>query len=170
MDAIGAGRIPRSGNGVPQTKGNIMKKVMLALAFGVALVLSARYASAKVDYPYTPGPVTDVSFIKTKPGQFDEYMKWIATVWKQTQEEAKKAGIVTDYKVFTVEPRNPGDADVILTVTFPNYAALDGLNDKLDAVAEKVEGSVQKANENAIDRGKLRDVLGSELIQELVLK
>jgi hypothetical protein len=143
---------------------------MLALVLGVVLVLSARFASAKVDYPYTEGPVSDVSFIRTKPGQFDEYMKWIATVWKQTQEEAKKAGVVTDYKVLTVEPRSPGDPDLILVVTFPNFAALDGLSDKMDAVAEKVEGSVQKANENAIDRGKLRDVIGSELVRELVLK
>jgi len=29
---------------------------------------------------------------------------------------------------------------------------------------------VQKSNQNGIDRGQLREVLGSELIQELVLK
>ena len=74
------------------------------------------------------------------------------------------------YNVYIVEPRHPGDPDIILSITYPNFATLDGINDKLDAIAEKVEGSVQKSNQNGIDRGQLREVLGSELIQELVLK
>ena len=49
-------------------------------------------------------------------------------------------------------------------------ATLDGINDKFDAVTEKVEGSVAKSNQNDIDRGSLREVLGSELIREMVLK
>jgi hypothetical protein len=49
-------------------------------------------------------------------------------------------------------------------------AAFDGLNDKYDAIAEKIEGSVEKSNQNDIDRGSLREVLGSQLVRELVLK
>ena len=97
-------------------------------------------------------------------------MKWIDTVWKQTNEEAKKAGIIVGYNVYSIEPRHPSDPDVILTITYPNMATLDGINDKFDAVTEKVEGSVAKSNQNDIDRGSLREVLGSELIREMVLK
>jgi len=147
-----------------------MKNTLLTLVVGVSLAMSASMASAKEDRPYTDGPVSDVSFIKTKPGKFDDYAKWLDTVWKQTNEEAKKAGIVVGYNVYIVEPRHPGDPDIILSTTYPNFATLDGINDKLDAIAEKVEGSVQKSNQNGIDRGQLREVLGSELIQELVLK
>jgi hypothetical protein len=147
-----------------------MKKGLLTLLLGASFVMSASMTSAKEDRPYTEGPVTDVSFIRTKPGKFDEYMKWIATVWKQTNEEAKKAGIVVSYKVSTSEPRNPSDPDLILQVTYPNMATFDGITDKMDAIAEKVEGSVQKSNQNEIDRGSLRDVLGSVLTRELILK
>jgi|CZKI01.1.fsa_nt_gi hypothetical protein len=49
-------------------------------------------------------------------------------------------------------------------------AALDGLTEKYDAIAEKVEGSVTKSNQNEIDRGSLNDVLGSEIVREMVLK
>jgi hypothetical protein len=147
-----------------------MKNVMFKLLLGVSMVLSANLVSAKEDRPYSDGPVTDVSFIRTKSGMFDEYMKWIATSRKQLMEEEKKAGIITDYKVYFVEPRNPGDPDIILCETFANMAAFDGLDDRLDAVTEKVEGSVKKSNEAAIDRDKLRTVLGSELIREMVLK
>jgi hypothetical protein len=147
-----------------------MKKALLTLIFGASLVMSASMASAKEDRPHTDGPVSDVSFVKTKPGKFDDYMKWIDTVWKQTNEEAKKAGIIVGYNVYSIEPRHPSDPDVILTITYPNMATLDGINDKFDAVTEKVEGSVAKSNQNDIDRGSLREVLGSELIREMVLK
>ena len=153
-----------------QTEGNIKKKGMLALLFTASLVMSASVVSANEDRPYKEGPVTDVAFIRTKPGKFDDYMKWVATVWKQSNEEAKKAGIIIGYRVSTSEPRSPSDPDLILEVTYPNMATFDGLTEKLDAVAEKVEGSVQKSNQNEIDRGSLRDVLGSVLTRELVLK
>jgi hypothetical protein len=147
-----------------------MKKTLFALLFGASLVMSASMVSAKEDRPYSDGPVVDVSFVRTKPGKFDEYVKWLDTVWKQTNDEAIKAGIVVSYKVFTVEPRSPSDPDLILSITYPNMATFDGINDKMDAIMEKVEGSVTKSNQNAIDRGSLRDVLGSELIRELMLK
>jgi hypothetical protein len=147
-----------------------MKKSLLTLLFSVSLVMSASTASAKEDRPYTEGPVTQVSFIRTKPGKFDEYMKWLATGWKQTNEEAKKAGIVLAYKVSTCDPRSPSDPDLILEVTYPNMAMLDGLTEKYDSIAEKVEGSVQKSNQSYIDRGSLREELGTMITRELVLK
>jgi hypothetical protein len=49
-------------------------------------------------------------------------------------------------------------------------AIFDGINDKFDAITEKVEGSVEKTNQHDIGRGSLREVLGSELIREAVLK
>src|SRR5208283_3404326 len=147
-----------------------MKKVTLALVLAAVFLVTPRIAAAMSDRPYTDGPVSDVTFIRTKPGMFDDYMKWVATTLKATLEEGKKAGFIVGYKVFAVEPRNPGDPDVIISISYPNMAALDGINDKMDAVAEKVEGSVAQSNANAIDREKLRTVLGSELIQEMVLK
>jgi hypothetical protein len=97
-------------------------------------------------------------------------MKWLDTVWKQTNEESKKAGIVVGHNVFNAEPRTPSDPGIILSGTYPNMAIFDGINDKFDAITEKVEGSVEKTNQHDIGRGSLREVLGSELIREAVLK
>jgi hypothetical protein len=147
-----------------------MKKFMLVLVFGVVFAMSAAAASAMEDHPYTEGPVTEVEFIKTKPGKFDDYMTWLSTVWRQINEEAKKAGIVISYRIYTTEPRTPSDPNLILEVTYPNMAALDGLEDKMDAIDEKIEGTLAKSNQNEIDRGSLRDVIGSTLKRELLLK
>lgn len=134
---------------------------------GLLLVSSAAMAA---DAPFTEGPVTEVSFIKIKPGMFDAYMKWVATERKQLMDEQKKAGIILDYKVYGAEAHNPNEADLILTITYKNMAALDNLDEKTEAIGNKVFGSQQKANEASISREQMRTVLGSQLIRELVLK
>jgi hypothetical protein len=127
-------------------------------------------ASLADDRPYTEGSVVDVSFIRTKPGMFDKYMKWLDTQRKQEMDELKKAGVIVSYGVFAVEPRSPHDPDVILTVTYKNMAALDDLDAKSDAIMKKVYGSLDAAEKGDADREAMREVVGSELIRELALK
>jgi hypothetical protein len=119
--------------------------------------------------PYKDGPVTEVSYIKVKPGRFDDYMKWLDTSYKQLMEANKKAGLIVGYAVFGAQARTPHDPDLILTVTYANMAALDR-TDEAEAVAAKVAGSSDAQNKAYADRGAMREVLGSELIRELVLK
>jgi hypothetical protein len=147
-----------------------MIKALSPVLFGALVVLSAASASAMEDRPYTEGPVTELSFIKIKPGMFDAYMKWVATERKQLLDEEKKAGIIIDSKIYVSQARTPADADLVLAVTFQNMAALDGLDAREDAIMEKVFGSEQKSNAAAIDREKMREVLGTQLVRELVLK
>lgn len=122
------------------------------------------------DRPYTDGPIVNVAGYRTEYGKFDEYMKFLATSWKQEQEAAKKAGLILDYHVYTMEPRGPDDPDVFLVVTFKNWAALDQLRDKVTALAKEVYGSTSAANQGAVDRGKIRRKLGSMTMQEIILK
>jgi hypothetical protein len=122
------------------------------------------------DHAFSEGPVVNVAAIRTEPGKFDEYMKFLATTWKAEQEAAKKMGDVLSYKVITVEPRSENDPDLYLVVTYKNWATQDGAIAKADAVAKQVEGSVDASNKGAVDRGKIRRVLGSFTGQELNLK
>jgi len=122
------------------------------------------------DHPYTEGAVVNVSRIRTVDGKFDDYMKWLATTWKQEQEAAQKAGYIVSYEVLGVEPRTPDDADLLLVVTYKNWAALDGAIAKADVIAKQIEGSVAAANQAQADRAKIRRVLGSSTMQVLELK
>ena len=135
----------------------------------VALACTALGASAD-DHPYTEGSVVNVARIRTVDGKFDDYMKWISTTWKKEQDAAKKAGYILDYQVLQVEPRGPDDADLILVITYKNWAALDGLLAKGDEIAKQIEGSIAAANQAQADRAKIRRVLGSSTMQELNLK
>jgi hypothetical protein len=140
-------------------------------AFAAFLALALFSVAAVADeHPFTEGQIVNVSAIRTEYGKFDDYMKFLATTWKATQEAAKKAGYITGYKVVTVEPRGENDPDIYLVVYYKNWAALDGATAKGDAIASQVEGSVAAANKGAVDRGKIRRVLGSWTGQQLDLK
>ena len=49
-------------------------------------------------------------------------------------------------------------------------AAMDGLADKTDAIQQKIFGSQEVQDQKAIERGKMRTQIGTEMIRELVLK
>ena len=119
---------------------------------------------------YNDGPVINVSAIRTLDGHFDDYMKWLATGFKAQEEAAKKAGLVLSYRVLIAEPRSPNDPDIYLVVEYKNWAALDGLGGKFDALATQLQGSVDKAAQSSAERGKIRTILGSQTMQEALLK
>jgi hypothetical protein len=136
----------------------------------LGMFLSAVAAWADEAKPYTEGAVVSVGYVRTKYGMFDEYMKFLDGAYKRLMEEQKKAGLILDYGVYQANPRNPHEPDIILTVVFKNWGALDGLRDKVDALEKKEFGSVDASNKAAVDRGQIREVLGGQMIQELKLK
>jgi hypothetical protein len=136
----------------------------------LGLVCGASAALADEGRPYTEGPVVTVTSVRTKVGMFDEYMKFVAGNYRRNMEEYKKAGLILDYGVYQAFPHNPHEPDLFLTVTFKNWAAFDGLQDKMDPIDAKVYGSVDASNKGAVDRDKIRDILGSQTIQKLQLK
>ena len=123
---------------------------------------------------YTDGPVTEVAYVRIAYGHFEEYVGWLNSTWKPTMEAAKKAGLIIDYKVLRASPKSPDQPNIFLMITYKDMAAYAGdIGDKaaeLDAVAEKVIGSIEVQNKARVGRNEYRTVLGTELIRELVLK
>ncbi len=136
---------------------------------GVTLCVAMASASGADAKSYTEGAVTELSFIKVKPGKFEDYMKYLSTTYKTVMEANKKAGLITGYAVYSAQPRSPQEPDLILSVVYPNMAALDRI-DEGEAVAAKVMGTPEAQSKAAIDREAMRELLGSELVRELVLK
>jgi len=147
-------------------------KLRFVVALAVTALSMSVISSALADdsKSYTEGQVTDVSSIRTKPGMFDAYMKWLDTTFKQLMEEEKKAGIIVDYAVYGASPRSPHDPDLYLVITFKNMAALDGLDDRLEPIERKVWATRDAANKADADRENMREVLGTQLIRRLNLK
>jgi hypothetical protein len=150
-------------------QGEIMKKSILLLLAGI-LVVSTSLTRAEEDHAYTQGPVTMVNFIRTEPGMFEEYIRYLDNTYKKLMEELKKQGAITGYAVYQALPHDANDADVILTVTYKNMAALDTLQASTDPVIKELFGTLPKAASASADREKLRKQVGSQLVRQLLLK
>ncbi len=135
---------------------------LLACLLGFTVVAQER--------SYKEGPVIELSYIKVKPGKFDDYLKYLDTEWKASNEAAKKAGFITGYAIYSAYARAPSEADLILAITYPNMAALDRGEEMETAALKQSNSTAAKSNKEYIDRGAMRDVIGGELVRELVLK
>jgi hypothetical protein len=135
------------------------------VAFGVLA-----NAAIAADRPYVEGPVSVVNSIRTEPGMFEAYMRYLSTTYKQLMEENKKAGNILDYAIYRTTPRTLADPDLYLMVTYKNMAALDGLADRMDGIQEKIIGSQDVRDQQTIARGKMRTQIGSEMLRQLILK
>jgi hypothetical protein len=146
-----------------------MKKPVLLLLAAI-LIISTSVTRAQEDHAYTQGPVVLVSFVRTEPGMFEEYMRYLDTTYKRLFDEFKKQGLIVDYSIFQALPRGPEDADLILTVTYKNMAAFDDLQSRTDPLVKQVFGSLPKAASSAADREKVRKNVGNQLVRQLILK
>ena len=146
-----------------------MKKSVLILCAAI-MAIATSVTRAQEDHAYTQGSVTIVSFVRTEPGMFDEYLRYLSNTYKKLMEESKKQGIVSDYAIYQATPRGPQDADVILTVTYKNMAALDSVQARTDPIVKEIFGSLPKAASASADREKLRKQLGSQIVRQLILK
>jgi hypothetical protein len=93
-------------------------------------------------------------------------MKFLLGPYKALMEAQKKAGLIIDHRIYAATPKTPREADLILTVTYPNMAALDR-SEEADAISSKVIGSFATQDKAYADREAIREVLGSELVREL---
>jgi hypothetical protein len=120
---------------------------------------------------YTEGPVWRVQLIRVKPTQMDAYLTSLRQSTKPLLEEQKRQGTIMDYKVFLKETKNtPEDWDICVATEYKNHAALDGLVAKGEGVRDKILGGKQPAQQLAEKRAEIREIISSELLQEIFLK
>ena len=120
--------------------------------------------------PYTEGSVWEITMVRAKAGMSDDYLKNLAKAYKSTSDEAKKQGIIMDYKILLGDAANADDFDILLMVQYKNMAALDGLRAKTDPIATKLIGGEEQLREGSIKRMEIRDILGSKTMREVTLK
>jgi hypothetical protein len=147
-----------------------MKRLVTLAACGALAVIGAGLVRAQSDAPYTEGPVWAITMVKTKPGMGDDYLKTLAKIYKSTNDEMKKQGLIMDYKVLLGNDANPQDFDILLMVEFKNMAAFDGLREKADPIADKILGSEDVQRQGAIKRMEIREIMGNKLMREVTLK
>jgi hypothetical protein len=149
--------------------------IIAATAGAVSICSAQNSASAAVTTvqstaPYTEGAVWQITMVKTKPGMGDDYLKALAKIFKTTNDEAKKQGIITDYKILIGDAATQQDYDMLLMIQYPNMAALDGLRDKTDPIGAKMIGNDDQQRQLAVKRLEIREIMGDKTMREITLK
>jgi hypothetical protein len=142
-------------------------QVTITAAFSIGV---ASLCFGQSDAPYTEGPVWTVTMVNTKPGMTDDYLKNLAQSFKTTNDEAKKQGIIMDYKIFLGANATPHDFDILIMQELKNFAAFDGLREKTDPIARKLIGSQDVQRQGAVKRMEIREIMGTKLMREITLK
>ncbi len=62
------------------------------------------------------------------------------------------------------------EPNLILLTEYPNWAALDLGSEYFEALTEKLQGSLDKARDASLERGKLRRLGGNSVYQEIKFK
>jgi hypothetical protein len=147
----------------------ITKKLQAVMMTAFSFV-AASLCLGQSDAPYTEGPVWTITMVKTKAGMADDYLKNLAQIYKATNDEAKKQGIIMDYKILLGADSTPQDFDILIMQEFKNMAAFDGLREKTDPIARKLIGSEDVQRQGAVKRMEIREIMGNKLMREITLK
>lgn len=142
---------------------------MLAATVLASLALLALPSVAQ-DKPYKEGTVWSVSFVKVKPGMFDQYLRDVGPMRKKLMDEAQKQGLILSYKMLSGSSANRDDWDIMFMEEYKNWAAFDGLSDKFEAIEAKLIGNEDKRTQMMVKRTEVREILGDKVLQELILK
>ena len=147
---------------------NMIKSLTIAAAL-LGTVAMAAPAMAQ-EASYKPGSVWTAGRIHVLPGQFDNYMDWLAGDWKRMREFGKKEGVELSYHVLQVNNPRKDEANLILLIEMKDYmttAQQEAFNKKLNAFLASDD---RKQGAASAVRGAMRETWGSTEFQELVLK
>jgi hypothetical protein len=148
-----------------------IQEIPMKKLYGLVVFLLLLTPALFAQEHYTEGPIWRIQLIRVKPTQMDAYLTSLRQSTKPLIEEEKKQGMIMDYKIFLKETKaNPEDWDICVAIQYKNHAAMDGLAAKGEAARDKIMGGKAAAQQLGEKRAEIREIVSSELLQEIFLK
>lgn len=133
--------------------------------------------NAQAQENYTEGPVWVVNYYRTKPGKFDEYLKFLRANYAKSVAKQKQAGIIVDSKILINPAVNgPEDWDVAVAYLYSDFGRMNyskAEEDQMEKISAEIAGEKNKEKRNAkndANRFPLRDFLRTRWLREITLK
>ena len=147
-----------------------MKRAM-QLAVAAACIFFIGIGTGLAQDQYTEGGVTRVTLVQILPGRFNAFMEDLKTNIKPIWDAEKKAGLIENYNIFlNTTKANPDDWDIGFGLSYKNFAALDGLAQKVLDLRMKQYGDKNKEQQVIDKRVQNARVVVSVLTREITLK
>ena len=145
-----------------------MKKIIVLTILAITLAFSLQLSAQ--EKTYKDGSAWQVGFIKVGANMSVEYLNNLKENWKATHDEAVKQGLIVSYKILQGVAANPDDWDIMLLTEYKSLAAMEGADDKWQAISKKIiggEDAMKKLNESRVS---MRTIYGGKLLREVVYK
>ena len=146
-----------------------IRKLILSSLVSVLLLLAVSVYGQVHKY-YTPGSVWSVTTIRIHSGMDQAYLEYLDTQLKKESEISIKNGFMKSYKILRAQDDDSGWNMLILR-EYDSFASLEKNEEKADEVLRQATGiDDQKGMQGYTDRSKIREVVGTKFMRELVLK
>ncbi len=145
-----------------------MKNKLLLVLLAAVFAFSGK-GFAKDDAPYTEGTVWELTIVRAKHGMVEAYLKSITRTFDAVMRQAKKEGLILDYKILLGHPGNASDFNVLLMVETRNMAEQDNIRERWSKIVLEAEGDADQRFKIATDRVDMREVYGIKLMREITL-
>ncbi len=146
-----------------------IRKLILASLVSVLLLLAVSVFGQVHKY-FTPGTVWGVTTIRIHPGMDQAYLEYLDTQLKRESDISIKNGFMKSYKILRGQDDDSGWNMLILR-EYDSFASLEKNEEKADEVLRQATGiDDQKGMQGYTDRSKIRDVMGTKFMREVILK
>jgi hypothetical protein len=144
----------------------LLKKALLAGGIAAAVTIPV---AAQVHKYYTNGTMWTVTMIKIAPGMDQMYLQYLGSQFKKSEDAQVKAGFEKSYKILRTMD-DGGAWNMLILREYASLASMEANEDKSDALAEQINGTDQTQMQGYQDRSKYREVVGTKVMREFVLK
>jgi hypothetical protein len=131
-------------------------------------------SSAQEKSLYNEGNVWSLTFVRTGANKGIEYINQLAKTWVASMEEAKKEGLILDYKILSGNAANEDDYNLILMIENKSMADYDPNPEreaKFDAIEKKIRDDMKGDFQKVVDNyAQIRQIMGTKVMRELHLK
>ncbi len=135
-----------------------------------ASMFSVPAAAQDNDRNWENGNVIATTQVFTEPGMFNAYINDLRGLWRVFLDQQIEDGNVVSYRMLVNSFARDREPDLLLITEHPNWAAFDLSSEYFDELTEKLQGSLAKARDATIERGKLRRLGGNAVYQEIKFK
>jgi len=149
-----------------------MKRIHKLILSSLVLVLLLLAVSVygQVHKYFTPGTVWGVTTIRIHPGMDQAYLEYLDTQLKKESDISIKNGFMKSYKILRGQDDDSGWNMLILR-EYDSFASLEKNEEKADEVLRQATGiDDQKGMQGYTDRSKIREVMGTKFMREVILK
>jgi hypothetical protein len=116
------------------------------------------------------GNVVQVTDVHIKDGMFNAYINDLNNIWRKFNEKQIEDGDVISYSMYSSTAQRDGEPDLILVVTYKNWAAFDRSIEYFEEISAEVFGSMEEGRTANINRGELRTIGSTVNLQEIKFK